>query len=159
MRHFSYRSMSLLMHVTYYRLLLFVGISLQNSSLIPICPALNLCTHRFTVDFVITFCTLYTALILALILVWISPLEIFSGVKNWITRVTAIVNQLQRNFTFVLGIPSVRYKHTVSAQLCYHMWRTVEQCETFGSTPCRYSLKKLENNFAEILRKLLSILK
>ncbi len=40
-----------------HRVPLFKGLLLQGSSLVLVYPTLNLCTHRFTVDFVITFHT------------------------------------------------------------------------------------------------------
>ncbi len=43
-----------------HQVFLFDGLPLQGSSLILAYPALDRCTHRYAVDFVITFCTLYT---------------------------------------------------------------------------------------------------
>ncbi len=66
------------------QVLLSSGLPLWDSSFILVFLTLNLCTHRFTVNFVITFCALYTAHIL----VWISPLETFSSIKNQIKPAT-----------------------------------------------------------------------
>ncbi len=68
-----------LLHATL--VLLFDSLQLRGSWFLLICPTLNLFTHWFTVDFVITFCAPYTVRILK----WISLRETFSSVKNWIT--------------------------------------------------------------------------
>ncbi len=65
-------------------------LSLQGSSLVLICPTFNLCTHWFTVDFVIIFCVPYTTHNF----VWISLLETFATIKNWITLRCSSLAQL-----------------------------------------------------------------
>ncbi len=58
--------------------LLFDSPLLRGSTLVLIHPALNLCTHRFTVDFVMTLCVPYTMHILTCF----SLPETFSSIKN-----------------------------------------------------------------------------
>ncbi len=81
-KHFPYWSMNLLIAAAYHTGFFFSIVfhfEVRHSYLFV--PHLNLCTHRFTVDFVITFCTLYTTHILT----WISQPKTFSSVKNQIT--------------------------------------------------------------------------
>ncbi len=63
------------------RVLLFDGLLLRSLMLIFICSTLNLCTLQFTVDFLITFCSPYTAHIPARN----SLPETFSSIKDRIT--------------------------------------------------------------------------
>ncbi len=58
--------------------LLFDNLLLWGLSLVLVCLVLNLHTHWFIVDFVITFCTSYTTHIL----MWISLPKTFSSVKT-----------------------------------------------------------------------------
>ncbi len=102
---------------------------LQDLLLVLVHPTLNLRTHRFTLDFVITFCAPYTTRILT----QISLLETFSIIKNQITlhclsldtpaSVTAIVIFLVINCCFicVLAIPSVTYACSFSTTKSPHM--------------------------------------
>ncbi len=143
----AYRSMSLLMPMAYHTFLLINGLPLRGSSLVLVHPTLNLFTHQFTVNFFFTFCVLYTHHIL----VWISPSETFSNIKNRITLLRSsldtacrcrchcyfshhhvIFNRSLQNFACALGIPSVIctrsfdvtvLPHAENGWAMQHFWR------------------------------------
>ncbi len=79
------------------RFLFFNSLPLCSSLLIVVCSTLNLCTHQFIVDFVITFCPPYTTYIL----MWISLLKTFSSIKNWITFCARLSVSLPSLFFFL----------------------------------------------------------
>ncbi len=69
------------------RVLLFDSLPLPGLMFAFIRPTLNLCTHQFTVDFVIIFCIPY----IMHILVWISLPKTYFSVKNWTTFCTPYI--------------------------------------------------------------------
>ncbi len=111
-----------------HRVLLFNSLQFRGSSLVFNHLTLNPCTHRLTVDFVITFSTPYITYILA----QISLPETFFSIKNlghscrchchcYFSRHRAIFNRLPQNFTCALGILSVTCACSLGATVLPHV--------------------------------------
>ncbi len=119
--------------------LLFSGLSLWGLSFPLVHPTLNLCTHWLTVDFVITFYTLFTTYILA----WISLFETFScfeklnntsllvlGHSRWchchcyFSHHHVIFNQLLQNFACARNFGTTVSSHVENGWATQNFWNT-----------------------------------